>query len=185
MLLERLGKLEEQKAPFFWLLSVVQETRSSGHLRRRDEAKSGKAQNFGPPELNWSFKGLQQNLWWHNWTRSLEINTAAYMRGFYQSNFILYLLYAVSKKIYIQALNFRTVWAIDFQPLFLRFYCLFPFFLFSSPHTSPQLLSASAFKEKKEKSAAGEDVKGFFWGTLIFEYNLNSSKGLCTGKTYF
>lgn len=39
---------------------------------------------------------LGQNQQYHNWTRSLEINTAAYMRGFHQSYFIFHRLHAAS-----------------------------------------------------------------------------------------
>lgn len=64
----------------------------------REEAKPDDAQNFAPPESLWSFKGHWQNPRYHNWTRPVEINTAAYIRGLHESYFIFHLLHAVSDK---------------------------------------------------------------------------------------
>lgn len=184
MLLERLGKLEEQKAPFFFFYfypwfrrlnpqgTSEEETRQSRArpkiLSRQNEI--GPLQGFSQTCGDIIGPGL--------WKSILLLTWGAFTKAISYSTFYTQFL---PKKI--QALNFRTVWAIDFQPLFLLFYCLFPFFLFSSPHTSHNYFLLLHLKRKN--SAAGEDVKGFFWGTLTFEYNLNSSRGLCTGKTYF
>lgn len=105
-----------------------------------------------PPDSNRSFKGHQQNLWYHNWTKSLEINTAAYMRGLYQSYFIFLpsLRNFWGKKT--QPLNSRTVWAIDFAASTLTpsLPPLVLFFLFFNPHFFTfNSVSASACEKMK------------------------------------
>lgn len=113
-----------------------------------------------PPDSNRSFKGQQQNLWYHNWTKSLEINTAAYMRGLYQSYFIFLpsLRNFWGKKT--QPLNSRTVWAIDFQPVLLLLLSLRPSSSFSfSIHNFLHLTQFLPLHVKKWNDSVNEDVK--------------------------
>lgn len=56
--------------------------KSSATLEGEDKTKLAIAQiSFASPQPLWFFKGHRQNPQHHNWTRCLEINSAAYMRG--------------------------------------------------------------------------------------------------------
>lgn len=101
---------QQEKSPILQLCPCRSSTLCGLSESKEKTAKISALWEVGPGPL----KGTEQpghNQEYHNWTRSLGINSTAYIRDLHQRDFIFHLLHTISDKTLF---NFRTVWTIDF-----------------------------------------------------------------------